>query len=399
MPGPYPLATLGPTITSAGITIPQFSDIYASLQASFQAIYGSDAYISPDSQDGQLLAIFAQAIYDCDAAAVAIFNSFNPAFAQGTQLSSLVRINGLTRDIATNSTVEVTITGNAFTVITNGIIQDTQGNLWNLPATVTIPIGGSIQVNATAQQVGAINIPENSANIIYTPQLGWASVNNPSNVSVPGAPIEDDAQLRIRQAQSVALPALTPLDSIYAALAQLPGVTRLSVYENPTAATDGNGVPSHSIAPIVAGGNLTQIAQTIEATKSPGTGTYGTTSEVVVDPSGFPVTINFFVLAEVPIYVIITLTSLAGFVGSTVTAIQNAIVAFLNGLNIGEDVYFSQLIGAASLVGTPLAATFNISFSTSYIGTAPSPASNADLVIAFNAAAEGILANIGVTVL
>jgi hypothetical protein len=62
----YPLPTLSAQVTSAGISAPAYSDILLSLQASFRAIYGSDAYLEADSQDGQFLAIMAQAINDCN---------------------------------------------------------------------------------------------------------------------------------------------------------------------------------------------------------------------------------------------------------------------------------------------------------------------------------------------
>lgn len=397
MAGPYPLATLGPTITAAGISTPSYADIYASLQASSQGIYGSDQYISPDSQDGQMLAVFAKAYNDQNNAIVATYQSFSPSYAQGVMLSSLVRINGLKRDVATNSTVVVTVTGTVGTVINAGVVKDTLGNLWNLPATVTIPISGSIQVTATAQQVGAINIPISSANTIFTPQLGWTSVNNPSNASVPGAPIETDFALRIRQQQSVQLPASSPLGAIYAAIGQLPGVTRWTVYENNGATTDTNGVPSHSIDVIALGGDLTQIAQTIQQTKSEGTGTYGSTHETVNDAtSGLPITINFDVLALTPIYVSVTVKALPGYVSTTNTAIQNAVAAFLNGLPIGEEVYYSQLYSPAGLDATGLGLTYYITALT--VGTAPSPVGTANIPIAFNATAYCLPGNVAVTV-
>jgi hypothetical protein len=60
----YPLATLACTIDENGISAPSYADILASLQASFQSIYGSDIYIEADSQDGQWLATIAQIIND-----------------------------------------------------------------------------------------------------------------------------------------------------------------------------------------------------------------------------------------------------------------------------------------------------------------------------------------------
>lgn len=397
MAGPYPLATLGPTITSAGITIPTYADVYASLQASFQGIYGSDAVISPDSQDGNMLAVFAKAISDGNNTIVAAYQSFSPSFAQGANLSSLVRINGLTRDVATNSTVVVTITGTAGTTITNGVVQDTNGNLWNLPVNVTIPLAGAIDETATAQQIGAISATTNSVNIIFNPQLGWSTVNNPVHIAVPGAPVETDATLRVRQSKSVALPATSPLSAIYAAIGQLPGVTQWTVYENNTSSTDVNGVPSHSIDVIVAGGDLQTIANTIQKTKSEGTGTYGAETFTVIDQgSGLPIVIHFDVLTEVPIYVSITIKALPGFAGSTVGSIQSAVSAFLESLPIGGEVFYSQLYPAAQLDSTGVGATYYITALT--VGLTPSPTGTVNIPIAFNAAAFCVPTNVVVTV-
>ena len=99
----YPLPTLACTISAAGISAPQYSDILASLQASAQLIFGSDVYLQPDSQDGQLLAVFAQAMYDANMATIAAYNSFSPATAVGVGLSNAVRINNIKRAVATNS--------------------------------------------------------------------------------------------------------------------------------------------------------------------------------------------------------------------------------------------------------------------------------------------------------
>lgn len=386
MPGPFPLATLGPTITAAGITIPSYSDVYASLQASSQNIYGSDQYIDPDSQDGQMLAVFAKGYSDQNNAIVALYQMFSPSFAQNVALSTLVRINGLRRNSAGYSTAVGTVTGTAYTVINNGVVQDQAGNLWDLPPTVTIPGTGSISVTVTAQQLGAITAPIGWINTIYTAQYGFFSFANTA-AAVPGAAVESDFALRVRQAKSVALPASSPLGAIYAAIGQLPGVVNWTVYQNDTGATDGNGVPSHSIDVIVEGGNLTQIAQTIQQTKSPGTGTYGGTTEIVTDAtSGLPNTIKFDVLTLTTIYVSITLKALPNFVSTTVPVIQAAMAAFLNGLPIGNEVYYSQLYSAAQLDSQGLGATYYITALT--VGTSPSPGGTVNVPIAFNAVAS-----------
>lgn len=390
----YPLPTLAPTIDSTGISAPQYSDIYQSLIATFQNIFGSDIVVTPDSQDGQFIAAIAQAISDSNQATVAIFTAFSPTYAQGAALSAQVKINGIARKVATNSTVNVTIGGQVGTVIANGIVQDINQNLWNLPATVTIPAGGSITVTATAQQVGAISAAIGTVTTIYNPQLGWQSVTN-ATAATAGAPVETDAALRIRQTQSVALPALTVMEAIYAAIGAVAGVTRFALYENATGTTDSNGIPAHSISAVVQGGAIADIGTAIYSRKPPGIQTYGTTTSTQTDAYGLTVPINFYVLQTVSIYYSITIKALPGYVSTTGNALIAALVAFTNALAIGEDVYTTQAQAVASLINSPLGQTFYITAFT--LGTAPAPGGTSNIAIAFNQAAICATGNVVLT--
>jgi uncharacterized phage protein gp47/JayE len=391
----FPLTTLGPTVNSAGISSPQYSDIYQSLIASFQLIYGADIYVTPDSQDGQFLAIIARAIYDSNSAAVSLFQGFSPSFAQNANLSSLVKINGLARNVATNSTAVGNVTGVVGTVITAGVVKDTSGNLWNLPTSVTIPGGGTISVTVTAQQAGAIVAGVGIINQIYNPQLGWQGFTN-TTAATAGAAIETDAALRARQAISTALPALGIKESIYSAIGAVPGVLRFTVYENDTSATDSNGIPAHSIAAVVQGGTVADICNAIYGKKPPGIQTYGSTSLTVYDTFGLPVTINYTVLTNVSIYFAITIKALPGYISSTGVAAVQALSDFINALVIDEDVRYSQSIAAASLINQAIGQSFYIVSLT--LGVAPAPVGTADIVIAFNQAAVCAPANITLTV-
>jgi len=391
----YPLATLGPTVNSAGISSPQYSDIYQSLIASFQLIYGADIYITPDSQDGQFLAIIARAIYDSNSAAVALFQGFSPAFAQNANLSSLVKINGLTRNTATNSTAVGDVTGTVGTVIAGGVVKDASGNLWNLPATVTIPGAGTITVTVTAQQAGAIVAGIGIINQIYNPQLGWQGFTN-TTAAVAGAAVETDAALRARQIISTALPALGIKESIYSAIGAVPGVFRFTVYENDTATADTNGIPAHSIAAVIQGGTVADICNAIYAKKPPGIQTHGSTSLTVYDNFGLPVTIKYTVLTNISIYFAITIKALPGYVSSTGTVAVQALSDFINGLLIDEDVRYSQSIAAASLINQTIGQSFYIVSLT--LGTAPGPVGITDIAIAFNQAAVCTPSNIALTV-
>lgn len=347
---PTLLTTLAATIDANGISAPAYTDILYTLQSQFQSIYGSDIYVQSDSQDGQWLAALAEMVNDGNMADVATFNAYSPATAQGIGLSSVVKINGIRRKTSSNSTAVVTLVGQAGTEINNGIVQDENQNLWNLPATVTIPVSGTIDVTAVAQQTGNIIAPEGTITTIYTPTRGWQSVTNAA-AATPGNPVEMDATLRQRQAASTSISAITPLQAIISNVAETAGIGRYAIYQNKTGTTDSNGIPGHSIAVVAEGGNVIAIANAIEAKVSPGTGTYGTTTETVEDPAGVPTPISFFEMTEVYVIVQAIIVPLTGYVSTTGTLAQNAIVQYFENFAIGQDSMLGKLFGPANLSG------------------------------------------------
>jgi hypothetical protein len=207
--------------------------------------------------------------------------------------------------------------------------------------------------------------------------------------------VEADGQLRVRQSQSTALPAQSIKEAIYGALSNIPGVTRVTVYENDTDATDANGVSDHTFIPIVQGGDANAIANAIYILKPPGIKTGGTTTIVITDQLGLVTPINFDALTLVPIYYAVTIKALAGYVSTTGDALIAALVAFTNALGIGDDVYQSQVAAVASLGGALGATFYIVDF---YLDITAVPVSTANIAIAYNAAASGLTANTGLTV-
>ena len=332
----------------------------AILQDQYRNIYGADTYLEADSQDGQLLAVFAMAIHDANTAAVQVYNAFSPATASGAALSSNVKINGLARGVATRSSVDLRIVGQGGTTIAGGVALDGDRVQWELPASVTIPPAGEITVTALCRQVGAVAAP-GSITRIGTPTLGWQSVTNPA-AATPGAPVESDAALRVRQAVSVALPSRTVLEGTVGAVASVPGVLRHVAYENDTAVADANGLPPHSIALVVDGGDAGLIASAIAAKKTPGTGTHGSTTVVVTDIYGIAHPIRFFRPVRVPVSAEIQMRALAGYTTATGQAVQRAVADYINGVAIGggasASVEWADAISAAN--GVPGSGTFKI---------------------------------------
>ncbi len=391
----FPLPTLACTITAAGITSPPYADIFQSLQASFQSIYGTDAYIDPDSQDGQLLAIFAKAIYDCNMQTIAAYNNYSPATSQNTGLSNAVKINGIARAVSTSSSALLTLVGQIGTVIENGIVGDAEDNRWLLPASVTIPPAGFIVATATCQTPGTVEAEIGTITQILTPTLGWQSANNPSAAS-PGAPVELDGALRQRQTVSVALPSRTVLAGIKGAVAAVEGVTQVEIYENDTNAPDSNGLPEHSIAVVATGGDADAIAGAIYLKKTPGAYTYGTTSVIVVDSFGIANTIRYFITDPVPLLAEITIKALTGYTTSVAAQIQDAVAAYINALGIGKRVDIGRLYLPAQLNGQPGFETYEVN--AIEISIDPAPVAPTDIDIAFNERASILAADVTVTV-
>lgn len=393
------LDTLGlsATVTASGISAPDYQTILSAITGYFQQIYGTDSYLDPDSKDGQMVALVALAISDANNTAIQVYNSFSPSTGMTDALTRNVKINGIARKSATNSTVDLTLTGTAGTTITNGSAKDANGIIWNLPASVTIDTGGSVIATATCANSGAVAAVIGSVNQINTPTRGWTSVTNASAATV-GTAIEKDSDLRIRQGQSVALPSLTPFDAVDGALANVDGVTRHKLYENDTGAVDSNGLPAHSLSAIVDGGDATVIAQTIRGKKGQGVSTYGTTSVTVPDTYDNPHVINFYRSTDVPIYIALSLKVFTGYTTQIGQQIQQAIADYINSLLIGDDVLLSRVYSPANLgvVSGGNAKYYDIT--SLEIGKSAGAVAAANIVIAFNESASCTTANIALTV-
>lgn len=335
---PMPLVT----IDSNGVHVPPYDEYREALVADFRGIYGNDIYVAPDSQDGQLISILALAQYDSAQSVAAAYHSFNPNAAVGTGLSRLVRINGISRMTATRSQCDVKLIGVAGTVVRAGIVADVYKNKWDLPPLVTIPPAGEIIVTATAQQSGAIRLAPGELNVIVTMTRGWQTVSN-DDASTPGDPVETDFELRTRRRLSTSLPSLSVLEGLTGAIANLTGVSRVKPYENWTGTTDANGVPGHSICMVVEGGDAQAIANMIRLKKTPGTGTFGSTSITTVDSKGVSLVINFERPEYANLAVQVYLKVNSYYDGVTATKIATNLAAYSDTLPIGDDVLLNRL--------------------------------------------------------
>jgi len=393
------LDTLGlsATVNAQGISAPDYQAILSSITGYYQQIYGADSYLDPDSKDGQMVALVALAIHDANNTAIQVYNSFSPSTAMSDALTRNVKINGIGRNGETRSVVDLVCIGTAGQTITNGSVRDANNIIWNLPASVTIQPGGQVTVTATCATPGAVAAMPGKVNQINTPTRGWTSVTNPSAATV-GTAVEQDSALRIRQSQSVALPSLTPFAALDGAIANVAGVTRHKLYENDTGSQDANGLPAHSVAAIVDGGDVTAIAQTIIGKKGQGVSTFGSTSVLVPDFWGNPHTIYFSRPSPVPVFVAITLKVFTGYTTQVGNDIKTAIAAYINSLSIGDDVLLSRVYSPANLGVMSGGESRYYDINSLQIGRTAGGVTAANIITAYNEAVTCSVDNIAITV-
>ena len=381
------------TIDAAGIHRPTFDECLAYYADSYRGIYGQDIVLDNDTQDGQWIKVQADALHQANGIAVAVFNAFSPRNAQGANLSRLSKLNGLTRKVASRSTVDVHLIGTVGTVIAAGVVSDAAGTLWDLPPDLVIPFEGELVVTATARDLGAVTAARGSITEMPDRIPGWQSVDNPEPAT-PGAPIERDSALRARQKASTTKPAQTMIDSIAAEIANLTGVIRVKTYENLTRFTNANGLPPGASCFVVEGGDLDAIADAIGRKKAGGGVLFGNTIGGYTDGAGIARRLAVSRPYQATITYRVTLRKRAGYSSDDTAAIKDRLATWTLQRGIGERIVRARAYLPAQLYGMDRAATYElVSVEVARDGSTPAPA---DVVLKYDEAASCTADNVDV---
>lgn len=348
------MAYVAPFIDASGLHIPTYAEIRDDLIGQMKQIFGNDIYIDTDSMDYQQISIFARKIYDSFLLGQLVYNNRSVLTAIGVGLDNVAIFGNIQRKPPTYSTVQLTITGSAGTVITKGEASDGT-NSWMLPDEVTIPENGTITVEATSAEPGNYQALPNTINQIVTPIYGWTSVTNNYAASA-GIDEESDAAFRGRFAMATRKQSVTVFEGIWAAIEDIPEVTRVKGYENDTALTSTGTVPPgipatlppHSITFVIEGGGNEEIASNIYNKKTPGCYTNGTTEVELQSIVGNINIIRFYRPTYKPVYVKVSLKKFSTYNTEYEQKIQNAISAYINGMELGNPVYRSILWSIAT---------------------------------------------------
>lgn len=358
-----PLPTLGPN----GFVVPPEDEILDAVQSDMSQAFGGNLNPALNTPQGQLASSTAAIIGNCYDQFAQLVNQVDPQYATGRMQDAIAHIYFLERNAAVPTAVAATVTGLSGTVIPVGAQAiATDGTIYICTGEVTIPVEGSISANFAAITDGPIACPAHALNAIYVVIPGWDTIDNPAD-GVPGSYVESAADFAYRIAQSVAINATGSLQSIYAALFDVPNVLDVYCTENVTASPLVIGdvtLAPHSLWACVAGGDAEDIAQAIWSKKSIGCNYNGDNPTIVYDTSGYNTpypqyTVNWTTAVSTPILFNIEIADTPYLPTDAVASIKAAIVAAFAGedggpvARIASTLYASRYYAPVLAVATP----------------------------------------------
>lgn len=193
----------------------------------------------------------------------------------------------------------------------------------------------------------AIVVTPNILTEIETPLGGLDNVNN-FEEGVKGRDQEEDAEFRIRRAQSLQAVGAGNLEAIVARIQDdIEGVTVVKGFENREDVPDLEGRPPHSIHIVVEGGDEQEIGDLLWLIKGGGIQTFGEVDVNVLDSNGDiqvmhfsrPVSVDIWVKADLTLY------DEEIFPGDGEAQVKNKILEYGNTFTIGLDVMPDRFIG------------------------------------------------------
>lgn len=385
-------------ICETGFNRKRLDQLLAELNAEMKAIFGDNMNVSPESPNGQVNGTISESNANLWEILEEAYNAFNPSAATGVSLSNLVQLNGITRQAATSSQAQLTLTGTPGKLISAGSLVSTSdtGDQFSTETDITLDGAGNGSVFASALETGVISALAGTLTVIDTPITGWDTVTNNADAT-EGRDEETDVQLRSRREKSVATGSQAIIDAIYAEVANVEGVTQTTVLENDTNAVNGDGLPPHSFQVIVVGGDNEDIGNAIWVTKPAGILSFGDITTEIEDSQGIPHDISFSRPIEINIYVEVDITINDDYPANGDELMKQAIVDYANGelvagrgFGLGDDVIYTRLYTPVNLIP-------GHEINTLKIGIAPSPTGTSNIVIDATETSNFITDNIGVT--
>jgi len=306
--------------STTGVIIPDTSDIKQTVQAEYVNAFTpyGELNIEDSTPQGRLIDVETEARSSVITFNAEIANTLiNIYLASGDALDAHGANYGIYRNEAIPTTVAVTVTGVANTVIpANSQAIDVNGIIWVSESEIIIGSSGSASGTFKCSKTGAIALATGELNkIVASGTLGvdgWETVINTANAT-PGRDIEPDSEYKLRILQGIFTG--SAVFGNYASNAlKVDGVRDVFTYDNPEGSgkvLDNITIPAHSVYACVAGGNSADVAYALYEVKSGGCGWCGNTTVTVTDKTyGTKNTVTYQTPSNVNISVTVNATNI-----------------------------------------------------------------------------------------
>lgn len=368
------------TIDNTGFSRVRFQELRAEKEQEYKDGF-SNQELKTDVQSGvgQEISISTFSEDDLASRFQTLLSAVDPLSAQGVNLSRLAILMNKRRQEATNSTVTLTLTATAAgATISEGFgfeVSNIAGDVtFRFDEEVVIAPSATADVLATSVDSGPVAAIAGSLTQIKTPVFGVASVTNDADASL-GRNRETDTELRARMLESSSAASATVI-GIETALSNVDGVTGFNVIENDQDVADAEGIPAHSVFPIVENGSDDDIAQALVTTVAGGIG-YAEPADIpaativsgtYTDPLTGKVYTAYWARPDaIRIYVDVTLNTLASYPADGDDRVKANIENWVNeNMKFSEDLYASQLYCPVQEVEGAIVISIKV-------GTSPSP--------------------------
>lgn len=330
--------------------------------------FGSDINLDDGSNAGSLANILTQVMDTVDELGQGLRDSFLLLKSSGKALDDRGADDSIYRKVATNSNVQLKITGyvnsDIITQITTdqGEFSTADGQVFRITDDVTInsqakddngqPLVdedgnqlGVAYVNAVSEDTGS---NQNVApDTIINPEQsvdGFYSVTNPAKAQ-GGLDVESDAKYRQRIFDNrLAKPNGTE-DGLTTALRNIADVKDARVIGNRNMTTDSYGNPAKSTHAYVLGGQPNEIAQALLDNSVLDSNFVGNQSGTAVDVAGKSYTIRYDNAPQALIYVKVNVKTIPNEFNSDygTQQIKDAVNDYFDSLTMGDSVNFTKL--------------------------------------------------------
>ena len=362
-------------VTPVGLVIQGESGFKTEIGTAFRNSLGQDLSLADETLQGQLITALSTVFTKLEENVIEVNNGLSIGSMSGTQLGDVGVLFQLPRKTATRTTVSVTITGSANTVIPKGARAKTEMDVvYRSQAAITIGSNGTATGTFEAVVTGATVLASGSLTQIVDAQAGWTSITNAA-AGTTGRNRETDGEYRTRLRDSIMHNVCGSVHGIRGRLLEVDDVTHAEVRDNKTSSSvtaNGITIAAYSMMAIVRGGTTANVAKAIFDSIVPGVPMVGDTTSTVEDEDGNNVTIKFQRVTDIRLKSTVTITTNNNFPADGQAQMRKAIVSWWeDNVELGTTPAVNALYGPAySIAGHTVSSITLLRNNNAAVGTA-----------------------------